>query len=224
MKRLIPVLVVVVILAGIGAFVLGSKSPLGDDQAEDSTAAQIKHSAPIPQGPALPAPEKDSLSVSVKEMTHVLAAYAGSDNKLEDLIENLKKTNQEPYMVRDTNKYTGEMIIVRTKSPLPGTRYFHAQYFQDEDKSRFPQHMSFEFRPHAEAMDQAIAAVRESFPNLGNPEQQATDFIQWDLGNGHVLWIKRLGYEDIEENPFNAYTEADLGSIRVAVELKLEGH
>lgn len=224
MKRILPVLIVVLALITAGVFFFSSKATSAGESPQTSSVTAQKDPLVIPPGKPLPAAEKESLLVAVKKMTHVLAVYASADKSLEALVENLRQDRQEPYMVRDANEYTGEMMIVRTKSPIPGTRYFHAQYFTDENKTRFPQHMSFEFRPHAEAMNQAIAAVRESFPGLGNPEQQSNDFIQWDLGNGHVLWVKRLGPDDIEENPFNAYTPDDLGSIRVAVELRLEGH
>jgi hypothetical protein len=88
--------------------------------------------------------------------------------------------------------------------------------------------MSFEFRPSPEAMNQAIQAVREAFPNLGKPSNESRDFIQWDLDqhsdSGYVVWIKRLSEEDILDNPFNSYTHDDIGSIRIAVELAPEGH
>lgn len=219
MKRILPVLIVISVLMAVGVFF-----PTEKESSPFSPRFSKASSAEIPRGPLLSLPEKEALTVSVKKMTRFLATYAGTGKSLEDLIEDLKTNQQDPFIVRDANKYTGEMIILRTKNPYPGTRYFHAQYFTDENHVRFAQHMSFEIRPHAEAMDQAIAVIRDFFPQLGTPTEQSPDFIQWDLENGHVLWIKRLGPEDIEENPFNAYTPEDLGSLRIAVETRLEGH
>jgi hypothetical protein len=84
--------------------------------------------------------------------------------------------------------------------------------------------MSFEFRASPEALNQAIQAVRAAFPNLDKPTDESRDFIQWNLDEAYVVWIKRLGAEDIEENPFNSYSQDDIGSLRIAVELAPEGH
>jgi hypothetical protein len=174
--------------------------------------------------PPLSPEEHKEVIASLNKMSGILAQFTSDQKSLEDLVATLKAQKQEPFIVKDKNEYTGEMIIVRTKNPPTGTRYFHAQYFTDESKERFVQHMSFEFRPSATAMDDAIKAVHTAFPNLGSPETQNHDFIQWNLGTGQVLWLKRLGQDDIIENPFNAYSESDIGSIRIAVELELEGH
>lgn len=216
-KYILPAALVAVIVITTVVFFSKSKSPV---ESETTNNPAMRAATP----PALSPAEAKEAATSLKKMTMVLFEYTANDKKLEDLVENLRTQNQEPFTVRDKNKYTGEMVIVRTKNPPPGTRYFHAQYFSDEDNERFPQHMSFEFRSSPEAMTQAIQAVQEAFPNLGAPTHQSPDFIQWDLENDRVIWIKRLGYTDISENPFNAYTEADLGDIRMAIELRLEGH
>lgn len=207
-------------------FILGKASPTALPT-ENLRGASLPSPTSSPQPPPLPeesAAELKKVTTSLQKMTKVLFQFGTTDQTLEGLINELKNQHQDPIQVRDSNPYTGTLILVRTQSPLPGTRYFHAQYFTDENKQSFPQHMSFEFRPGPEAMNQALEAVHEVFPQLEKPTQESADFIQWDLGNGHVLWIKRLDHQDISENPFNAYTEADIGSIRVAVEQALEGH
>jgi hypothetical protein len=176
---------------------------------------------PLP--PLSPEEHKEVLA-SLGKMSGIVAEFTGEHKSMEQLVSALKAQKQEPFIVKDKNPYTGEMIIIRTKNPPTGTRYFHAQYFTDESNERFVQHMSFELRPSATAMDDAIKAVHAAFPNLGTPETQTNDFIQWNLGTGQVLWLKRLGQDDVADNPFNAYSESDIGSIRVAVELELEGH
>lgn len=171
----------------------------------------------------LKAEDAAKASSSAKQMTSLLAETVSTEKNLDTLVSDLKKQNQEPYLVHDKNPYTGEMTIVRTKSPLPGTRYFHAQYFTDENGKSFAQHVSFELRGSPEAMANAMKIVEESFPGLGKPSEETRDFVQWELPNGYVVWIKRLDQQDLTNNPFNAYTPADVGSIRIAVELTPEG-
>jgi hypothetical protein len=211
-------------MSGIFFTAFSSRKPLTPE-----TQVSVKSPVFHEESPSTP-PSKDlspakanAASFSLKEMSKILFQHTVTGGKLEDLVKDLKKTRQEPFLVRDKNDETGEMIIVRTKSPLPGTRYFHAQYFTDETMQAFAQHMSFELHASPQAMNQAIQTVKEAFPNLDAPSEESRDFIQWDLEDGYVIWIKRLGAEDIQENPFNFYSAEDIGSIRIAVELAPEG-
>ena len=84
---------------------------------------------------------------SLNKMTQTILDFSNNSKRFEDLMFQLKNENQEPYISQDRNAFTGELTIVRTKSPLPGTRYFHAQYFSDENGEKFLQHMSFQSKP-----------------------------------------------------------------------------
>ncbi len=155
---------------------------------------------------------------SLQNMTGTLAAFATSERTIDELMEYLKASKQEPVMAEDKNDYTGSMFVVRTNNPFPGTRYFHAQYFQDETGKKFVQHMSFEYKPGPQAMQDAVAAVQQSFKGLGKPQSQKGDFAMWELDHGYVVWIKKQSAEDLENNLINPSTDADIGTIRVAVE------
>lgn len=155
---------------------------------------------------------------SLQNMVGTLAAFASSERSIDELMEYLKASKQDPVMIEDKNDFTGSMFVIRTNSPSPGTRYFHAQYFQDETGKKFVQHMSFEFKPGPQAMQDAVAAVQQSFQNLGKPINQKADFAMWELGHGYVIWIKKQSAEDLENNIMNPSTDADIGTIRVAVE------
>lgn len=161
---------------------------------------------------------------SLKDMSKTLFVATQTPRKMKELIEFLRVTRQEPVVSRDSNADTGDMIIVRTKSPFPGTRYFHAQYFADNGKEPFVQHMSFEYKPGPKAFDDAQKAVSSAFPKLGKPTIKNRDFIQWPAENGYVVWIKRMGRRDLEDDPFNAYTPNDIGTIRIAIELDINHH
>lgn len=158
---------------------------------------------------------------SLAKMTLTLFNFTQADSRLQDLLQFLEGSGQKPVVVNNTNADTGEMAIVRTGSPLPGTRYFHAQYFSDAGENGFVQHMSFELKSGPGAMTSAEVAVQNNFPNLPNPKRRTADYIQWDLPNGQILWIKKLAAIDLKDNPFNAYTAGDVGTIRVAVELEI---
>ncbi|MBC7464419.1 MAG: hypothetical protein H7256_00365 [Bdellovibrio sp.] len=160
---------------------------------------------------------------SLSDMTQTLYQYTQADARLQDLLRFLESTGQKPTVVNNSNADTGEMAIVRTGSPLPGTRYFHAQYFSDENKKSFVQHMSFELKSGGESMASAVAAVESNFKNLPAPATKTPDFMQWNLPNGQIVWIKKLAANDLKDNPFNAYTSDDVGTVRVAVELEIHG-
>ena len=152
-------------------------------------------------------------------MTKMLCNFGGPGQTMENLVNFLSNSEQDPLVMRDSNPFTGDMLIVRTKSPLPGTRYFHAQFFTDSNGHEYLQHVSFEFRPGPMAMPEAIRAVEDGCGSLSKPTFQKDRFQQWDLGHGYVIWIRRLDQNDLQNNPFNAYTDDDLNTIRVAIEL-----
>ncbi len=52
---------------------------------------------------------------------------------------------------------------------------------------------------------------------------QTDKFISWRHGD-YVVWAKKMELSDLQNDPFNAYTEADVGVVRVAVELEIHDH
>lgn len=221
-KSALVLTILIAVLLMLGIYFFNSARPVAEDlPAAPGIPVSHKEDPSRPSKPLTPE-ESQKAKASLKQMTQVLLRYTVNEKKIDELMAALKQDLQEPFQVKDKNPDTGEMIIVRTKSPPPGTRYFHAQYFADENNQFFAQHMSFEFRPSPEAMEQAIQMVQETFPGLAAPMEESRDFIQWELPNGYVVWVKRLDQEDISNNPFNAYTLGDIGSVRVAVELNPE--
>lgn len=116
------------------------------------------------------------------------------------------------------------MVVVRTENALPGTRYFHAQFFTDESGKFYPQHVSFEFRP-SNSVDDVVSSLERSFGRLGHPSVNDGTWMIWKLPNDYTLWIKRLVEKsDLESNRFNAYSPQDKNTIRVAIEKDIPGH
>lgn len=191
-----------------------------NSQPQASTSAAGKPTLPSPTSAATQ-PQKDL--ESLEDMSRTLFQFTRPESRLVDLVQYLESSRQQPQVTHDSNPDTGEMVIVRTRSPLPGTRYFHAQYFSDENNKSFVQHMSFEFKPGPTAMNDALNAVENAFPNLPDPKVRKGDFIQWEVPGGYVLWIQKMKSQDLQDDPFNAYTEKDVGTIRVAMELEIHG-
>jgi hypothetical protein len=159
----------------------------------------------------------------LSNMVQMVSQFTQAPNRLEELLRYLKNSGQDPMLTRDNNPYTGDMMIVRTNNPFPGTRYFHAQYFQNASGEPFVQHMSFEYKPGSTALADAVTAIKNTFPNLSDPTVQSADYVQWKLDDDYILWIKKLGPEDLKDDPFNAYAPQDVGTVRVAVELEIHG-
>lgn len=174
---------------------------------------------PEKRAPASTIPNEEL--TSLENLSSVLAQ--ADHSSLTNLLEQLQKSGQQPLLVRDANPDSGEMFIVRTKSPLPGTRYFHAQYFTGEDGQRFVQHMSFEFKPGPDAMEAAIATVEKSFTNLTRPLTKRSDYVKWGMNDKYIVWVKKMTAAELKDDPFNSYSLNDEGTIRVAVELEIHG-
>jgi hypothetical protein len=173
-----------------------------------------------PQAKVMRAPASRRPQDGLITMVEVLSQFSKSETGVNDLIDHLNRLEQKPVVTRDANPFSGEMHVVRTRKPLLGTRYFHAQYFTNDEGQAFVQHMSVEFKASPTAMDEAVASVQKSF-GLPAPKPRTANYAQWKLSDGHILWVKKLNNEDLQDDPFNAYTSADVGTIRVAVEAEI---
>jgi hypothetical protein len=164
----------------------------------------------------IPEEHKRSLILS----TQILYNFAERQTRSDSLIEKLSELEARPLVMNDDNPYTGSMKVVRTRSPFPGTRYFHAQYFDNNENEEFVQHMSFEFRPGKQSFEAVKKSIKQTF-NLENPLENKKGFISWRHGSDYVIWIKEMDNSDMKDDPFNAYSKEDIGTIRVAKELEI---
>lgn len=162
--------------------------------------------------------EEEQSFQKLSDLLHLSIKESVSSLQLRDTLTKLKLS---PISSKDTNPHTGTMSIVRTQKTLPGTRYFHAQFFEDENGASHLQHMSFEFKPGPDAMDKAIQMVQSSFNLNRGPDFKRKDFVSWNLPDSRIIWVQKMQSQDLKDNPFNAYTIKDIGTIRVAVELEI---
>lgn len=157
---------------------------------------------------------------SIQQMHIVLEKAFLQRDSSRVLIRELEAMNLVPQVARDSNPYTGEMVIVRAKNNLPGTRYLHAQYFTDENGKEFLQHFSYETKGGPQAFERNILATQARF-NLGEPIRKTKDFAQWNLTENMEVWVKVLSKDDLLNDPVNAYTDQDVGVVRIAIEKKI---
>lgn len=172
-----------------------------------------------------PAPYTFSRQESpVQHMNNLLKTYASGKFTLNDVIDDLEKRDMDPMLLKDSNPYTGTMYVLRTDSPIPGTRYFHAQYFTDDKKEPYLQHMSFDVKPEKNAFENSIASIKQIFGNLKAPVINKKDFILWPWKKGYNVWIQKMDKDDLSGDPYNAYAANDVGTIKIAVELDTTFH
>lgn len=154
-----------------------------------------------------------------RRMTQILrdSVYQPSLKKTIDL---LQKANTTPLYLHEENPFTGTLHVIKTESPLKGTRHFHAQFFSQQKTKPFLQHMSFEIPPGKNSFPLAIALLKESFQDLPqHPEIQKEGFMMWRWKGSYNIWALRLTKDHLQSDPFNAYEAIDEGSVRIAVEL-----
>lgn len=165
-------------------------------------------------------PQEQKELKSLENMTRALYIFSSNDQRPESLVKKLNEAGLKPKVAQDFNEDTGKMIVVETDEALPGTRYFHAQYFEDENKKPFLQHMSFEFRPGEKSLQEAVGFVQKAFPeSIGPARYCKDDFAMWSWGE-MTAWCHKLDQQDIEEGggPHRAYGPEDVGAIRCTIE------
>lgn len=189
-----------------------------------SPAPRALEPAPTESVPTFLGPATKEEIRSLDTLATILFEQASGTTRPAQLIDELARLGYQPVVARDVNEVTGAMVIVRTKNALPGTRYFHAQFFTDENGKYYPQHVSFEFRP-SQSMDDVVRSLESRFGRLGRPTTNDGIWMTWKLPNDYSLWIKRIERSDIEDGSrFNAYAAEDLNTLRVALEKDVPGH
>lgn len=167
-----------------------------------------------------------NFTVNEKKSLIVVSSFLNDAGKgdlpMNSFVEDLKKLNLRPVIMKDENEYTGGLNIVRTSEALPGTRYIHAQYFDGENATSLLQHLSFEFRGGENAFEMVKKVIKEQLNITTPPIQESDSYISWRIGK-RIVWIKKLDLADISKaNPFNSYDlKTDVGTIRVAIELEI---
>ena len=164
---------------------------------------------------------RDEAGESLLDLAEITSSFANREVDVDALKDTLTKRGLEVVSTVDSNPYTGSLTVIRTNNSLPGTRYFHAQVFTDENNKSFVQHMSYEYRPSENAFAEAVAAAKKTFGLTKVADVRKDGFYSWNTDDGYIIWIKRMEKEDLKNDPFNAYTDADIGTVRTAKELEI---
>ncbi|MGE3260912.1 MAG: hypothetical protein AB7K68_03940 [Bacteriovoracia bacterium] len=219
----------------------GSSAPSASSEDANQASSSSTSSPPPSSGPSLPvndaagskASKWAEVPLSAKEIKSVRVMSATLvkflDPKMGNpdlLVKEFNKAGMQAVMAKDFNQYTGKMIVVRCNNPPPGTRCCHAQYFEDENKKSFLQHMSFEVRPGKGAMEQVISSLEEALKplklgKLEKPVSKTEDKVHWELQEDYTATIKKLSTaDDLKNDPFCAHDpEEDKDSYKVMVEM-----
>jgi|GEM_PF-6691807 len=162
---------------------------------------------------------------SVATFLHSFSSFANESLRHDEWFHQLKNLGLEPEIAENSNEDTGRMLIIRTEKSMEGTRYLHAQFFEDENGDLFPQHLSFEIRPSSNSEQIALQKIQDIFGGIGEPTSQSKGFREWKTKNCLTVWMKTMSKEDFENDPDNAYEyPQDVGSIKVAQELDPHCH
>ena len=165
-----------------------------------------------------PTDKLESIQNSKKTIS-LLATLSISENTNEDLIQTLRTLDLEPEVGSDKNEFTGELLMIRSTTEIPGVRYFHAQYFSTEDGGYHPQHMSFDIPPRPGNFQKAVNEVKNQFKINEPPTIERDGFIHWELKNGKAVHITVLNESQMKDSLWNAYDlKADKGTVKVTVE------
>lgn len=170
--------------------------------------------------------QKTSIPLNLKniqQMTQTLKT-AALQSSLQATLDRLQKLNMQPSLYQDANPQTGTLSVVRTEKPLPGTRYFHAQYFSGEKQKPFLQHMSFEIPPNKNSLRVAAQTIKDVFGPLPQAHTQTENMIAWTWKGKYTVWALKLDRDSLVSDAFNAYTAADEGTVRIALELDIHEH
>lgn len=158
---------------------------------------------------------------SFVQLTKSFLEFADSRKGPEDFVRFLQELNLRPLVSKDEQELIEDLTVIRTEGSLPGTRYIHAQF--DGDDRQELQHLSFEIKKGDQAFEQAIELAAATL-GLGERVKNTDPSMAIYRHNGYVIWLKKLSWEDMMGDPFNAYDKSDVGNVRVAIERDIHPH
>jgi len=180
----------------------------------EASVSALKTSGQAKKSPFLP---KNKYEASAYKIAQVLGTTLGNPQKSSSqLMEEMENLGLEPLASRE--KSLSAPTIIRSSNSLAGTRYFHGQIFKSDEGTEHVQYLAFEFAPGPNAFERmkelALSQIDEKIISEIHDEKMHV----WKLANGYNVWVKILQKTDMDNDPFNAYSEKDLGTVRVVIE------
>ncbi len=181
------------------------------------------------EGALIPQPNANSSALktlSPEEMAsarfygELLKASIEGHLTTESLKMKLKSQGLVPDVSRSGNAQDGFLTILRTTDAIPGTRYFHSQFFEEAQPkiASSPQPVSFEIRAGPDSFVKANEIALSVLPKGSELMMNKPGYRLWKTPNDQIVWIKVLNSADLKNNPYNAYSSEDVGSVRVVTE------
>ncbi|EQC44262.1 hypothetical protein [Bacteriovorax sp. Seq25_V] len=164
--------------------------------------------------------EDNAQTQSLSSTVNLLAEVNLSQVDLTAMALSLKDLGLSPKITKSENSDTGAMKVLSSTSSIPGLRYFHAQVFNDNGKE-FIQHVSFEYRPGEKSFKEVVTSLVKTYGLNKRPEVLSENFVLWKLDNDHILWAKKLGKEELLNDPIYPHDENDIGTTKVAIEQEI---
>ncbi len=188
-----------------------SHSPVQLNKAVDGKIEKAKFTAESPE-------EENMHKINLK-----LKEVFNQRENPQELITFFEEEKLAPEMSVDTNESTGTMKMIRTRKSMPGARYFHAQYMGDDPEHTFLQHFSYEYIPGPNSLQKVIQSAEGTFPLANKKIHRDGDFITYDIGDDgqYELSIEKATWESLKDDPYNAHTKEDIGTIITRIELKI---
>jgi len=237
-------LMVAVVLLGVTAFFLSkssTESPQGTDEKpsvsrgkpmtrEKSTSSSEPVVVPTPVSTARvgkiekdPFVPRDKAEEGLQRINNKLNEIFTNKESPQELVHYFEEEKLEPEMSQTSNEYTGTMMMIRTQKSIPGVRYFHAQYMGDDPEHTFLQHFSYEFRPSPNSMERATQSAEGTFKLSNKRIHRDGDFITYDIGEEgqYELSIEKADWESLKDDPYNAHSKEDVGTVITRIELKV---
>ncbi len=162
------------------------------------------------------------LTPQALRLIQFMLSTAAKQSSLSQLVDWLKSSGQQPQVTFDENPHTGKMTLVRSQVATQSVRYVHAQYLSDATHSKeYLQHISFDIKSEEKVMSALRDNIHKLIGPLGVQKRDGDDYLLWELPNGYILWAKPLTWDELQDDPFNAYTHKDVGTIRVTLEQEI---
>lgn len=159
---------------------------------------------------------------SVKIYGDLMQKMASGEVDIQEVINELSDLGLTPSKVMDRNDFTGDMTIVRVGVNLPGTRYFHGQFFSNDNGAHELQHLSIDYAGGEESLAEVAKVLSQSLGILGTPEVSRDGYESYRVNNKYIFWAKVLteeDFKDLKTHPYKAYEKKDIGRvIRIALE------
>ncbi len=184
-----------------------------------SPASQVNTVPPTSQQAPLNSNEIESVDHLIKAISKSLAKNSGSKKFMKEI----QGLHLHPMFVDEGSDSLGSTVVVRTHDALAGTRYLHAQFAGEKNKTDFLQHVSFQIRPGQNSFQKVVEILEQVLPKNKTLKERSSDYVLYNTDDGYVAWAKIADREDLKSNKYNASSKEDIGTVIVTIEQEIHG-